>query len=46
LFPNNDQIAIILNKDDSEEDMLLFNKMQEWRRWSGVVAKQILTVLK
>jgi hypothetical protein len=28
-FTNDDQIAIILNKDDSEEDVLLFNKMQE-----------------
>lgn len=46
LFPNNDQLAIILNKDDSDEDLFLFNKMQEWRYWSGWVAKQILTVLK
>lgn len=28
-FTNDDQLAIILNKDDSEEDLLLFNKMQE-----------------
>ena len=45
LFPNNDQIAIMLNKDDSEEDLLLFNKMQEWRRWSGKVAKEIVKIL-
>lgn len=44
-FTNDDQIAIILNKDDSEEDLLLFNKMQEWREWSGVVAKKIVSVL-
>ena len=30
-FTNDDQIAIMLNKDDSEEDLLLFDKMQEWR---------------
>lgn len=40
-FTNDDQIAIILNKDDSEEDLLLYNKMQEWRKWAGVVAKKI-----
>lgn len=40
-FSNNDQIAIILNKEDSEEDLLLYNKMQEWRDWAGVVAKKI-----
>lgn len=28
-FSNDDQIAIMLNKDDSAEDLLLFNKMQE-----------------
>lgn len=31
LFSNDDQIAIILNKDKSPEDLELFNKMQEWR---------------
>jgi hypothetical protein len=30
-FTNDDQIAIMLNKDESEEDAFLFNKMQEWR---------------
>lgn len=40
-FNNDDQIAIMLNKEDSEEDLLLYNKMQEWRDWAGVVAKKI-----
>ena len=44
-FTNDDQIAIILNKDDSEEDSLLFNKMQAWREWSGTIAKKIISVL-
>ena len=44
-FSNDDQIAIILNKDESEEDLLLFNKMQEWREWSGVIAKKIVATL-
>lgn len=43
-FTNDDQIAIILNKDNSEEDLLLFNKMQEWRDWSGFIAKKIMSV--
>jgi len=28
-FTNDDQIAIILNKEDSEEDRLLYDKMQK-----------------
>lgn len=40
-FTNDDQIAIILNKDFSEEDLFRFNKMQEWRQWAGEVAKRI-----
>ena len=37
-----DQIAIILNKDKSDEDRLIYDKMQEWREWSAIVAKKIL----
>jgi len=44
-FTNDDQIAIILNKDDSSEDTLLFNKMQEWRSWASKVAKEIISIL-
>lgn len=44
-FTNDDQIAIMLNKDDSEEDLFLFNKMQEWRKWSGIIAKKITSIL-
>lgn len=43
-FTNDDQIAIILNKDDSEEDKLLFDKMQEWRKWASVLAKRIISL--
>lgn len=45
-FTNDDQIAIILNKEASAEDAMLFEKMQEWRTWSGVVAKKIVEVTK
>lgn len=43
-FTNDDQIAIILNKEDSEEDRLLYDKMQKWREWSGKFAKKIMEV--
>lgn len=45
MFTNDDQIAIILNKDFSEEDLFRFNKMQEWRQWAGTVAEKIVAVL-
>lgn len=41
-YSNDDQIAIILNKDLSEEDTLRYNKMQEWREWAGIAAKKII----
>ena len=41
-YSNDDQIAIILNKDNSEEDALAFQKMQEWRDWCSQVAKAII----
>lgn len=44
-YSNDDQIAIILNKDNSEEDLLRYNKMQEWRVWSGQLANKILEML-
>lgn len=46
LFSNDDQIAIILNKGRSAEDDMVFEKMQEWRDWAGVLAKKILAVLE
>ena len=44
LFNNDDQIAIMLNKGRSEDDDMLFEKMQEWREWCGVLAKKVLTI--
>lgn len=40
-----DQIAIMLNRDDDAESALAYEKMQEWREWSGRVAKAILETL-
>lgn len=45
-YSNDDQIAIMLNKDSGEEaDILAYQKMQEWREWASIVAKKILQIL-
>lgn len=45
-YSNDDQIAIMLNKDSGEEaDILAYQKMQEWREWASTVAKKILQIL-
>ena len=44
LFSNDDQIAIMLNKDRSKEDAELFEKMQEYRDWCGTLAKKVISM--
>lgn len=45
-YSNDDQIAIMLNKDSgNEEDALAYQRMQEWREYSAKVAKEIMKVL-
>lgn len=44
-YSNDDQIAIMLNKDDSEEDALAYEKMQEWREWASVLARKIMEII-
>lgn len=39
-----DQIAIILNKDENAEKLLEYNRMQEWRDWAGTLANKILNI--
>ena len=39
-----DQMAIILNKDESAETLLEYNRMQEWRDWAGALANKILSI--
>lgn len=41
-YTNDAQIAIILNKDDSKEDALAYEKMQEWRAWASYFAHKIM----
>lgn len=45
-YSNDDQIAIILNKDNSDEDKVCYDKMQEWRTWAGDLAKKVLKLLQ
>ena len=45
-YNNDDQIAIMLNKDSGlEEDIMAYEKMQEWREWASLVAKRIIETL-
>lgn len=41
-YSNDDQIAIMLNRDNSDEDLDLYNRMQAWREWSGWFANEIM----
>ena len=43
-YSNDDQIAIILNKDNSDEDKVCYDKMQEWRNWAGDVTKKVINL--
>ena len=45
-YSNDDQIAIMLNKDSGDEaDLLAYDKMQEWRGWASIVAKRIIEIV-
>lgn len=43
-YSNDDQIAIILNKDDSEEDLQRYNRMMEWRKFASLMANKIMNL--
>lgn len=43
-YSNDDQIAIILNREESEDGALAYDKMQEWRDWASVVAKKVVAL--
>lgn len=44
-YSNDDQIAIILNREDSLDATLAYEKMQEFRDWASIVARKIMEVL-
>lgn len=43
-YSNDDQIAILINKDDSEEDIIKYNRMQEWREYAAKLARKIINL--
>ena len=43
-YSNDDQIAIILNKDKDDSSKTDYDKMQEWRTWAGDVAKKVINL--
>lgn len=44
MFTNDDQIAIMLNRYDSESDSILYDKMQQYRSWCSRLAKKMMEV--
>ena len=45
-YSNDDQIAIILNKEDSEEDLQRYNRMMEWRKFASLMANKIMNLFE
>lgn len=43
-YSNDDQIAIILNKDESEEGQLRFKRMEDWRKFASDLSKLMTSV--
>lgn len=41
-YSNDDQIAIILNKNDSEEDLNRYNYMMQWREFASELSHKII----
>lgn len=42
-YSNDDQIAIILNKDDSDEDLMRYDRMMQWREFAAELSKRIIS---
>lgn len=40
-YSDDDQMALILNREKSEEGAKLYDKMQEWRDFATVIAKSV-----
>ena len=41
IFSNDDQIAIMLNKDNSDDDLKIYNLMQDWREYFSKLIKEM-----
>ena len=42
-YSNDDQIAIILNRDDSDEDLMRYYRMMQWREFAAELSKRIIS---
>ena len=40
-YSNDDQLAIVLNKDNDKTAAMYFQKMQEWREFASFIARSI-----
>lgn len=40
-YSNDDQLAILLNKDEDEKGAMYYQKMQEWREFASDIAKMV-----
>lgn len=40
-YSNDDQLAILLNKDEDEKGAMYYRKMQEWREFASDIAKMV-----
>lgn len=43
-YSDDDQMALILNKDNSNEDLEYYNKMQEWRNFAADIARKVVNL--
>jgi hypothetical protein len=44
-YSNDDQIAIILNKEDSDLDRIKYDRMMKWREFASLLAKKIIETI-
>lgn len=44
-YSMDDQMAIMLNKDNSEDTLMYYNKMQEWRDFAAFFARKIVAMM-
>lgn len=44
-YSNDDQIAIMLNKEDSDLDRIKYNRMMKWREFASLLAKKIIETI-
>lgn len=45
-YSNDDQLAILLNKDEDEMSTMYYQKMQEWREFASEVSKILINAYK